>query len=107
MKSKHYRILMFGLITWILCNNLWLFFGAKTYYIGTALIILCSAYILNDITTIAKRKIITLFFLFASFNNLVDELFLDPTKFQLNEYLTAILYLTYLTWKNLKSSRNG
>lgn len=85
-----------SILTWLICNTAWIFFGAPTYYFGTAFIIFISSVIINSSTEKGTyQKLITEVFIFLALNNLIDELFFDATVIELNEYLAFILYLTY------------
>ena len=98
MKPKHLIWLLCGVVVWLLCHNLWIVYGASTYYFGTAFIIAVSSYILYDI----RAHFLTRFFLFLSINNLADELFFDPTEFSPFEYLAFFAFFAYNTYTNRK-----
>jgi hypothetical protein len=98
MKSKHLIWLLSGIVIWLLCHNLWIVYGASTYYFGTAAIIAVASYILYDI----RAHFLTRFFLFLSLNNMADELFFDPEVFSTLEYLAFLAFFAWNTYTNRK-----
>lgn len=98
MKPRHLIWLLCGVVIWLLCHNIWIVYGASTYYFGTAFIIAVSSYILYDI----RAHFLTRFFLFLSINNLLDELFFDPTQFSWVEYCAFFAFFAYNTYTNRK-----
>lgn len=102
MSSNNAFVLTIALIIWVFCHTAWIFVGVNTYYIGTAIIILASAYVINSITRKGWHKLITRLFLYLALNNIADELFFDPKQFDINEYLTFIFYTIYTIYKNWK-----
>lgn len=66
----------------------WSFMPKGSFYIGNGLFI----FLLCIIIFIQNRNLfITFFLLCISFNNLLDELFFEPTKIGLNEFVFAFL----------------
>jgi hypothetical protein len=62
--------------------------------------------LIKDICPIGLKKIARVGF-WVSVNNLMDELFFDPTKFAINEYIFAavILLVIFNTNSNAKQAR--
>lgn len=100
MKDKDFALFIVGVVTWVITYNIWVLVGESTYYIGTAFMIAVCSYLINNVTKVGWQKIVSRFFLFISVNNLIDELLFDPTAFELNEYLTCIIYFIYTLWKH-------
>ena len=44
--------------------------------------------------------------LWFAVNNLVDELFFDPTKFAVNEYIFAITITIYEVWQGIRKKKS-
>lgn len=93
------------MLTWLTCNTLWIIYGEPVYYYGVAGMIASASLVINSQTE-GKRKLVSEIFVFFAFNNLADEILYDPTKIELNEYITAIIFILYITWKYLKRSKN-
>ena len=68
-------------------------FGFQIFYIGMALMINLLAI---HIWINARKKVLPAFVLLVlSINNLLDELFYDPTRFQANEIMFLIIIIIY------------
>ena len=78
----------------------WGYLPKGSFYIGNAIFI----FILSLIIFIQNRKLfITFFLLCIAGNNLLDELFFEPTIFGLNElFITLIVPILYYARKNHK-----
>jgi hypothetical protein len=106
-------IVSFILITTWNLNHVfhWMESGDKLYGTGFAIILLASAYHIHAVTPNGLRHVITVFFLFCSLSNLMDELFFDPYVVNFYEYLTAFI-LTPLIYhreriiNRIKKARN-
>tara|TARA_R110000851_G_scaffold24775_4_gene71749 strand:+ start:3542 stop:3838 length:297 start_codon:yes stop_codon:yes gene_type:complete len=74
----------------------WSYLPKGSFYIGNALFILllCVYLFLND-----KKSIIKFILLSLSLNNLLDEIFFDNTKLELNEILTALTIFIFAITK--------
>ena len=95
MKKFLYITVLLSIITYSFWNE----FPKGFFYIGNAMIItlLCAYLFLTD------KKSNVKFILFSlSLNNLLDELFFDNTKLELNELLTtlAIIIILIIRIKN-------
>lgn len=93
-KTERISILC-SVIFWILCTNFWVGNGTGIYYVGISQVVLVSSWIIHNK---AKSKIdlfITRCFLFLAFNNFIDEIFFNPTKFELYEYIAVGGYFIY------------
>lgn len=83
-----------SLLVWLVSNTAWIFLGSPVYYIGVAFMIFGSCLSLH-LMKILPRWLTTIGFL-ISLNNLIDELFFDPTEINFNEYFvfgTAIIFI--------------
>lgn len=101
MKTNDY-ILLSGMSCWILCNTAWIWFGEPLYYYGVAFMIASTSVVIYRL----NRNLLSTFFVFFAFNNLVDELFFDPTKIEINEYLFCLFYLVLITWRFYRKRSN-
>lgn len=101
-------VFVLSTIILIMTYQFWSFikehYHVKIYYIGVAISLF--GYVLT-ITMLAiknnyskKFVILSEYVLILAMNNLLDELFFDPTKFQLNEYISVGI-ITLITFKNL------
>ena len=77
----------------------WSYLPKGSFYIGNAIFILllCVYLFLNE-----KGSIIKFILLALSLNNLLDEIFFDNTKIQLNEILTALTIFIFAIIKKKK-----
>ena len=91
-----------SLITYMGWKPIHNIYGVQVFYVGMALFInLLAIYIWRN----SRRKLIPAFILLTlSINNLLDELFYDPTKFQANEILFLLLIIIY-SFKLYKNDR--
>ena len=91
-------ILYIAFIISVLTYYLWCFLPKGTYYIGNAIfifLIILYIYLKN------RKSTICFVLFFASLNNLLDELFFEPQKIGLNEYLILIVVI-FLFIKNAR-----
>lgn len=95
-------LLSASIIVWIICNSTWIYFDESVYYIGIAQMIFVASFVIHSQVNSRIDKFITRFFLFLAFNNIVDELFFDPTAFSINEYLTVLLFIIYNLFRQWK-----
>ena len=87
-------ILYIALFVSVFTYLFWTFLPKGSFYIGNAIYI----YLLTLFIFIQKRKSFIRFILLAfAVNNLLDELFFDNTKFQLNEIILPFLLI--IIWK--------
>lgn len=93
-------LLGISLFCWVLCYNLWQFYGYNLYYIGNAIIIASSSFIIFSINKkeSKEKRIISLIFFILAMNNLVDEVLFDPCKFDINEYITILITIFTGIW---------
>lgn len=96
MSFRQSILLTLGLFVWVFTYNTWQFLGNSTYYIGTAFIVFVASLIINHNTKDNFQKLISKTFVFLSANNLIDEIFFDPTEINIHEYLSFIIYTMYL-----------
>ena len=77
----------------------WSYLPKGSFYIGNAIFILllCVYLFLNE-----KGSIIKFILLALSLNNLLDEIFFDNTKIELNEILTALTIFIFAIIKKKK-----
>tara|TARA_B110000977_G_scaffold143019_1_gene181644 strand:- start:1530 stop:1826 length:297 start_codon:yes stop_codon:yes gene_type:complete len=77
----------------------WGYLPKGSFYIGNALFILllCIYLFLTDTESVIKFILLSL-----SLNNLLDEMFFDNTKLELNEILTTITIITFALIKKKK-----
>ena len=97
-------ILSISLCIWLITYNIWQFTVPNVYYVGTAQMILVASWLIHK-TTNGIHHVVSRMFLFLAFNNLVDELFFDPTSVEWNEFTMVFFYLLYSlrSWRNMKS----
>ena len=90
-----YIATVISLITYLF----WEYLPKGGFYVGNALFIflLCIYLFLND-----KKSIIKFILLALSLNNLLDEMFFDNTKLELNEILTALTIFIFAIIKKKK-----
>ena len=87
-------IMYIALVASVFTYLFWTFLPKGSFYIGNAIYI----YLLTLFIFIQKRKSFIRFILLAfAVNNLLDELFFDNTKFQLNEIILPFLLI--IIWK--------
>lgn len=81
-------ILYISLLISILTYNLWHYLPENSFFIGNAMFIflLCLYIYLKE-----KQYFITFVFVGLAFSNLLDELFFDPKKLEVNEIIVALL----------------
>jgi hypothetical protein len=101
-KAQHY-ILLVSLIIWVVSYNLWIFFDSSVYYIGTAVFILGLSLLIDMSVKEKWKQITSKFFLILAVNNVLDEVFFNPTTFDFNEYITIFLFLIYTAWRIWKN----
>jgi len=100
-------LLLTSLVLWVVSYNIWQFTDDSVYFIGTAQLVMVCSFIIHK-RTAGINHIISRVFLFLSFNNLIDEIFFDPTRLELNEFTMFALFLIYSAWKwKNSSSSNG
>lgn len=77
----------------------WSYLSKGSFYIGNSIFImlLCVYLFLNE-----KGSIIKFILLALSLNNLIDEMFFDNTKIELNEILTALTIFIFAIIKKKK-----
>ena len=94
-KPTLYIATVVSLITYLL----WSYMPKGSFYIGNAIFILllCVYLFLNDKGSVIKFILISL-----SINNLLDEMFFDNTKLELNEILTALTIFIFAIIKKKK-----
>ena len=90
-----YIATVISLITYLF----WEYLPKGSFYMGNALFILllCIYLFLND-----KGSVIKFILLALSLNNLLDEMFFDNTKLELNEILTALTIFIFAIIKKKK-----
>ena len=90
-----YIATVISLITYLF----WEYLPKGSFYMGNALFIflLCIYLFLND-----KKSIIKFILLALSLNNLLDEVFFDNTKLELNEILTVLTIFIFALIKKKK-----
>lgn len=78
----------------------WSFLPKGSFYIGNALFV----FILSLVIFIQNRNLFIIFFLLCiAGNNLLDELFFEPTKIGINEIIFALIIpIIYYARKNCK-----
>mgnify|MGYP003630672548 CR=1 FL=1 len=88
-----YMATVVSLITYLF----WSYLPKGSFYIGNAIFILllCVYLFLNDRGSVIKFTLISL-----SINNLLDEMFFDNTKLELNEILTVLTIFIFALIKN-------
>lgn len=103
MKTK---LLLTALIVSIAGYNLWPFAWHDFFYHCNAVFFVIIFYLLKTIKVEEKyfNKAATIG-LWFSINNLIDEIFFDPTKFGVNEYVFAIM-VVFLTLKKNSDGSN-
>ena len=96
-------LLWLGLIVSIITYSLWPQikeqFGIGIFYTGNALfILLICSYLFSK----NRSSLVCFLLFFVAINNLIDELFFDPTKPQFNEIILLILmpFIWYLKTKD-------
>lgn len=106
--NKELILFSCGLLGWVFGQLCWVYLGGQAYYISIAILIFILIYIIH-LNTDSWRKHITRLAMFISFNNLVDEVLFDPTKFDWNEILIVLLYTLFnlIQWIKYKSSQHG
>ena len=105
MKNK--VVFISGLI-WVACWVLWILFQADLWFIGNAQFIFVLVCYIHKTVETERQRFISRTFVFIALNALIDELFGDPTKIGITEYLIATAYAVYqfAKWRNgLKRSR--
>ena len=92
-------ILYIATITSIITYLFWSYLPKGSFYIGNAIfiVLLCVYLFLNE-----KGSIIKFILLALSLNNLLDEIFFDNTKIELNEILTALTIFIFAIIKKKK-----
>lgn len=87
------------LVISILTYSFWSFFkeayGVKIFYSGNALTLLMMSWVISRL----DRGFFSSLLLVCCINNLIDELFFDPTKLQINEYIGFIITTIILVYK--------
>lgn len=85
--------IIISLLTYLGWEPIKYYYGFQVFYIGMALFIfMLSLYIWK----LSSKRSIPEFVLFAlSLNNLMDELFYDPTKFEMNEVVFVFILIIY------------
>lgn len=101
MKTK---LILSALVISVIGYNFWPFAWHGFFYHCNALFIVIVFYLLQSLKIEEKyfNKIATIGFWF-SINNLLDEIFFDPTKFGINEYIFAIIVIII----TFKKKNNG
>jgi len=103
-----FKIFLASFFVWVVSYNAWQLLGVNIYYVGQASIILGCAWLIFKQNKHSDNKIsvvITEIFLLFSINNMADELFFDPTRVSINEFIFVFGYTAlklYKTWKNTK-----
>lgn len=101
MKWLLYIALLISIITY----NTWMYLPKGSFYIGNAIFIsmICGFIYINY-----NKYWISFLLFYLSLNNLVDELFFDNTKIQLNElfFTLIILYFIYKNYARKKPANN-
>lgn len=97
-KNKHSIILLISIVVWVVSYNIWQFTLPNVYYVGTAQLIAVASWIIHTKTE-GIHHLISRVFLFLAFNNLLDELFFDPTKFEWNEFLMLLVFIVISLWR--------
>lgn len=77
----------------------WPYLWSGAFYHFLAVFILLIMLLVRDLTTGVARKVATVGALFAA-NNLVDELFFDPTKIYFNELFISVVIVLVIFKKN-------
>ncbi len=97
-------ILTFSILFWVIAYNVWQYTTPDIYYIGTAQLVLVCSWLIH-VSATGIHKVVSRVFLFLALNNLLDELFFDPTKFDINEFVMFALFFihTLYKWKKSKS----
>lgn len=85
--------ILLSVVTFLLWDYIYEFFKIDIYYLGSALFIFVISLI---IFLTYSRLFISFLLLCLSINNLLDELFFDPKKIQINEFF--VLLSTPLVW---------
>ena len=91
-------ISMLSTLMWVLCFSLWHFLGSDLYYIGQAQVILVLLIYVHKQANTRPQRFVSRLFVFIGFNNFLDEIFFDPSKFELNEYVIFGVFLIYSIW---------
>lgn len=97
------------LLICIFTYNLWYYFGKGIYYKGLALHFICT-YALCFVSQKIKDSFVSdcaLIGLLLAMHNLVDESFFNPTKFEINEIVAAILIICFVLFKRLINGRSA
>ena len=99
--KKEDNILKVTIVLAIATYSFWDFIsdlGYDIYYIGNALCIFLLAVYIKQIS---KPSFLTFFLFCVTFNNLLDEILFDNTKFGINEIIaTILLILVYFLRKD-------
>ena len=92
-------ILYIATVVSIITYLFWSYMPKGSFYIGNAIFILllCVYLFLND-----KESVIKFILMSLSINNLLDEVFFDNTKLELNEILTALTIFIFAIIKKRK-----
>jgi len=86
-------------IVWLLTYQLWWIIECpRIYEIGTALTILFLILAIH-ISAIKPFSIFSLAFVVIAFSNLADEIFFDPTSFDINEYIAAAIIFVIVIFR--------
>jgi lipoprotein signal peptidase len=105
MKTKSEVILFISAIMFSMIGQLsWEIMGREVYYLSIASLTLSLILIIHK-NTKGWLKYITSIALFIAINNLIDEIFFDPTKFSWNEIFTIIVYIIHTITKKYTNER--
>lgn len=86
-------LLITAIVVWVVSFNIWPFAWKGAFYQGNALhLLLLYFYTWQREKERWNKTVLGIGFWFAV-NNILDELFFDPTTFGINEYLYAVLVI--------------
>ncbi|QQV91521.1 hypothetical protein M1M25_gp084 [Tenacibaculum phage Gundel_1] len=109
MKLESKIICVFLLIWSVLVYQFWGLllekYSIKIFYPGIALMMLGFVFVIWSESKNKSFKYFMELFLLLSFSNLIDEIFFDPTKLEINELIIALFLVfrfTFIIWKTKK-----
>lgn len=94
-------------VTLILTYNIWgLFEDYHIYDIGMAISIMFLVWSIH-LSANGLYRIFSLAFLLICMSNVIDELFFDPTRVSVNEYISATIILITVLYLYRRNARQG
>lgn len=101
IKNRVNILFIISILFWVVSYNIWQYTAPNIYYIGNAQMIMVCSWMIHQKTN-SVHHVISRLFLFLAFNNLIDEIFFDPTAVEWNEFVIFALYLIYslFKWRN-------